>query len=654
MSPARAQQLPADTLSMTLPGIAVEASRTPSAESPLAAMGMARSERVQYEPAVSLDEVLSELPGLWVNDRNNAALGERMSIRGMGWSSAFGVRGVQVILDGIPLTMPDGQAITDIIDPSMIRRAEIVRGPASFLWGNGSGGVLFLSTDDTRREGYARLRGAGGSDGFQQLAAEAVALPGGQRVHAFVSDNRRGGFRDYSASRLTRAALHGDIAIGTKARLKLMGAFADQDAENPGALTLAQFDENPSQADSRNINALAAKRSTQYQAGASLYQDTPFGLAQVTLYGIRRDLDNPLTFAYVDLGRSAGGARVSLQKEGPLWTVGLGADAGLQSDDRLNLNNDGGQPGDVLSLDQQEDVSNVAVYGFLTTHLSPAFDVSVGLRADRVQFSMEDHLLSNGDQSGDRTFSAVSPSIALSYRLKQTHLYGNVRTGFETPTTTELVNRPDLTGGFNPDADPQRVFGVEAGVRGSIGGEGVRYDVALYSMRITDRLAPFQTEAGGDRTFYRNSGANTHQGVEAFVTFPVAPGLDLSATYTGGLYEYDEDDLAGKRLPGVPDHRLYASARYAVGPLWVRVSSESVSSYYVDDANSAKNEGYTILDLNVGGKLGKGRYTAMPFVRLANALDRTYAGSIVVNAFGGRYFEPSPGRSIQAGLNVTL
>jgi len=651
---AAAQLVPAETLSVTLPGIAIEATRSPAAQAPLAAMEISRLERVLYEPATSLDDVLSELPGLWVNDRNNASLGERMSIRGMGWSTAFGVRGIQVLLDGIPLTMPDGQAITDIIDPSMIRRAEIVRGPASFLWGNGSGGVLFLSTDDTAREGYARLRAAGGSDGFQQLAAEAVALPGRHRVHAFVSDNRRGGFRDYSESRLTRASLHGDVAVGRQTRLKLMGAFADQDAQNPGALTLEQFETDPRMADSRNEPAQAAKRSTQFQVGGTLFHETPVGVAQLTLYGIRRDLDNPLTFAYVDLGRVAGGARLSFQRDTDRYSMGVGADAGLQSDDRINRNNDAGRPGETLSLDQQEDVSSVAAYGFLTAHLTPALDLSLGLRGDRVVFTMDDRQLANGDQSGDRTFSAVSPSIALAYRLGATQLYGNVRTGFETPTTTELVNRPDLTGGFNPDADPQRVSGFEAGARGAIGQAGARFDIALFSMRITDRLAPYQTEEGGDRTFYRNSGANTHRGVEVFLNAPVSPAIALSVTYNGGIYEYDEDDLAGSRLPGIPDHRLMASARFARGRLWARVTTETATSYFVNDANTQKNDGYTLIDLNLGARIDAGGVQATPFVRLANAFDRKYAGSVVVNAFGGRFFEPSPGRSIQAGVNVTL
>jgi iron complex outermembrane receptor protein len=647
-----AQAQPVDTLSFVMPGIAVEATRSPVREAPLAAMEIARHERVLFEPAGTLDDVLSELPGLWVNDRANASLGERMSIRGMGWSTAFGVRGVQVLLDGIPLTMPDGQAITDIVDPAMIRRAEIVRGPASFLWGNGSGGVLFLSTDDTAREPYARLRGAGGSDGFQQLAAEAVVLPGRHRWHAFVSDNRRVGYRAYSASRLTRAALHGDVSVGQRSRLTLVGAFADQDAENPGALTREQFDTDPRMADPRNINALAAKRSTQFQGGATLHAAVPVGLAQITVYGLRRDLDNPLTFAYVDLGRVAGGARASWQHDLPGWTVGLGADAGFQSDDRLNRNNDGGSPGTDLVLDQQEDVSNLAAYGYLTAHLTPRVHLSAGLRADRVRFAMEDRRLDNGDQTGDRVFSAVSPSLGAIYRAGTVQLYGNVRTGFETPTTTELVNRPDLTGGFNPDADPQRVFGVEAGARGTIGSTGATFDLALFSMRITDRLAPFQTEAGGDRVFYRNSGANTHRGVEAYLSTPLVAGIDLSLTYSGGAFEYDEDDLDGQRLPGIPAHRFYGALRFAGERVWVRVTNETTTSYFVDDANTIENDGYELVDVYLGARIGRGGVVAAPFVRLANAFDATYAGSVVVNATGGRYFEPASGRSLQAGLNL--
>ena len=141
VQPAFAQQQ--DTLVVKLPGLEVEALRSSvtKSSSPFAISLLERSaEEVVSQPGLSLHSVLLGLPGLTLNDRGHYALGERLLVRGMGWRSAFGVRGVHVLLDGIPLTLPDGQGMLDIVDPAFIRRVELVRGPSSTFWGNGSGG----------------------------------------------------------------------------------------------------------------------------------------------------------------------------------------------------------------------------------------------------------------------------------------------------------------------------------------------------------------------------------------------------------------------------------------------------------------------------------------------------------------------------------
>ena len=307
----------APVLSDSLPEIQVQALRlnaVSTTRAPLAVAVQGRSiAQRSLEPALSLDEVLKNLPGLWINDRANAALGERISIRGMGWRSAFGVRGVQVLLDGIPLTMPDGQAFADIVTPSMIDRAELIRGPASLFWGNASGGVLYLSTQQPIPDMRARVRLMGGSDGLRMFEAEGLARAGANRFHLFVNNDSRNGYRDYSQSRFTRAALHGTLPVGSQAVVRIMGALADQDAENPGSLTAEQMAENPRMANTRNVDTQAGKESFQGQLGAALTAQTSAGTFSATAYGIVRDLDNPLSFTYIDLNRFAGGARLALQ-----------------------------------------------------------------------------------------------------------------------------------------------------------------------------------------------------------------------------------------------------------------------------------------------------------------------------------------------------
>ena len=649
-----------------LPPISVEAARIGAVTDQNAPFSVSildrQTIRRNLEPGLSLDEVLADLPGLWVNDRNNAAIGERISIRGMGWRSAFGVRGVQVVLDGIPLTMPDGQAFADIVSPAMIQNAEVLRGPSSLFWGNGSGGVLYLSTRPTGDIPAFRLRALGGGQSsfdspasFHQIAGEGTIPAGTSTIRLFVSNDKRGNFREYSDSRFTRAALFGTVPLKSGPVLQFSGALADQDSENPGQLTLEQFNENPRMANARNVSTFAGKESFQAQVGGTLYHQIPAGQLSATVYGILRDLDNPLSFTYIDLNRLAGGVRLALENQNDRLTWGIGIDASIQDDDRRNVNNNNGEPGDEVSLAQDERVRNASFFGFVRTPLIGRLDLSAGLRGDFITFSMSDRLLDNGDQSGDRTFSALSPAIGLSLPLKHAIVYTNLRSAFETPTTTELVNRPDLTGGFNPDVEPQRVLGVELGIRGDLDEWNARYDIALYAMRVNDRLVPFQTEEGGDRTFYRNGGENNHRGLEAFFSIAPAPWVDVQITHASNAFEYVDDALDGNRLPGIPDHRTQLITRFNVDPVWIQLQMRSVSSYFVNDANTQKNDAYTAVGINVGAtdiKLNKTRI--YPFFSIANLFDEVYSSSVVINAFGGRYYEPAPGRSFQLGLNLHL
>ena len=650
----------------TLPSISVEAARVGSVtdqNAPFSVSILSRgTTRRNLEPGLSLDNVLNELPGLWVNDRGNSAIGERISIRGMGWRSAFGVRGVQVVLDGIPLTMPDGQAFADIVSPAMIQYAEVLRGPSSLFWGNGSGGVLYLSTKSSGESSGIRLRALGGGESsfespsaFHQIAGEGRFSAGTSTLNVFVSNDRRGNFREYSSSRFTRASVFGTVPLKSGSILQFTGALADQDAENPGQLTREQFTENPRMANARNVSTFAGKQSLQVQLGTTLYHQISPGQLSATIYGIVRDLDNPLSFTYIDLNRVAGGFRVALENQNDRLAWGVGFDASIQDDDRRNLNNDNGNPGEEIALAQDETVRNTSIFGFIRTPLIGPVDISAGLRGDLIKFSMSDRLLDNGDQTGDRTFSAISPAIGLTLPLNQALVYTNFRSAFETPTTTELVNRPDLTGGFNPDVDPQRVNGIELGIRGQAPQWNSRYDIAVYTMQVQDRLIPFQTEEGGDRTFYRNGGENSHRGLEIFFASRPAPWLEAQITHTSNVFEYSDDEFDGNRLPGIPDHRTQLLARFNLNPVWLQLSMRNVSSFYVNDANTEKNDAYSVYGINIGANgIKLSQSTLYPFFTIANVFDEVYSSSVVINAFGGRYYEPAPGRSFQLGLNLHL
>jgi iron complex outermembrane recepter protein len=650
-----------DTLRVTLPEIQIEATRATQTETtaPFSVSLVARSpELLATDPALSLERVLERVPGLWINDRGHFALGERISIRGMGWQAAFGARGVQVLLDGIPLTMPDGQSVTEMIDPTQVARAEVIRGPASLFWGNAAGGVLFLSTDPVGGAPVARLRLTHGAFGQQHLAltSHLTGTPG-NRVSVFLSNQSQDGYRDFSAGRMTRAGISGVVGLRPDLSLRVHAAALDQDTEAPGALTRQEMEADPRSAHPGHILVNAGKRSTQVQIGSSLDWRAPSGILTSTLYGIQRSLENPLTFAFVTFDRLAGGMRTSYQQDLGAATVAIGLDAAMQRDDRQNFNNDQGQAGTQIRLDQLETVTSTGVFASANLDLGEGFRLTGGVRADRMLFRLDDRFQAGGvDRSGRRLFSAVSPSLGVSYRTGPALLFANVSTAYETPTTTELVNRPDGLGGFNPDLGAQRTAGGEVGIRGLAAGSAIAFDAAVFVMQVRDRIISFQTVGGDGRTFFRNTDPTTHFGTELAFTARIAPEMTFTSSYTLTSFRYTAEPLVGNLLPGIPPHRLHNTLEWRTSGGWLtRVGSSYVSTYFADDANDVRAGSYLLFNVNVGHTdLRLGRLIAQPFFAIDNLFDVDYIASVIVNAAAGRYFEPGPGRNLRVGLTVAI
>ncbi|MEM6325712.1 MAG: TonB-dependent receptor [Bacteroidota bacterium] len=641
---------PADTLA--LPTARVEATRSPGGIA-VAPFSVAVQERgpAQRAAEADLESALRPLPGLFVADRQNPSLGERLIVRGQGYRSPFGVRGVQVVLDGVPLTLADGQATLGIVDPVLVRRAEIVRGPAGALWGNGSGGVLFLQTiPENGTPTHVRL--SGGSDGFVRLGAEAGTLVGSARVGGAVSRLRREGYRTYSGQEVTRARGWADLRLTPSASLRLVAALEDAPRlEHPGALTAEQLAGDRRQPDSRFVDAEAGKDVTQAQAAATLTARTEAGALRATVYGLARDLDNPLPFGYIALDRLAGGTRVSLERDLGRVSLAGGVDGAVQRDDRFRSPNDAGRPTGDPTLDQLETVLNGAVFLRSRVDLGAGLAATAALRADAVRFSANDRLGADGDQSGSRTLRALTQQAGLTYRTGPALLFASIATGFETPTTTELVNRPEGGGGFNPDLEPQRTLGVEIGARGVAG--DLLFDLALYAMTVRDGLAPFEGPTG--QTFFANRLRTSHRGVETYAEWRPSASVTASVSYSWSRLRVAEGAFEGNVLPGVPEHRLAARVRLARGRAFAAPEVRAASRLYADDANTAWADPAVTVDLTLGHEgLEVGRALLLPFVRLTNVLDTEAVGSVAINAFGGRYFEPAPERAVVVGVSVGL
>lgn len=599
------------------------------------------------DAGTSLDAALRGLPGLWIADRENVALGERLAVRGMGARAGFGVRGVGVVLDGVPLTLPDGQAGLLIVDPSLVRRAELLRGPASTYWGNGSGGVLLLETIPDSPT--ASVRTLGGSFGLVRVDGEAAATVNGQPIGFAASHIRRDGFRDHSAFAVTRARGYGRFALGSATLTTTAAVEWAPDQEHPGALTLDEFRTNPRGSQANFVAQRAGKDSRQGQLGLTLTAPTEIGTVRATGYGVARRLENPLPFAWIEVDRLAGGLRLALERtDGPVtWSVG--SELGHQADDRLNFANEGGARG-ARRLDQFETVTAGAAFAQGAWRAGP-WTVSAGLRHDQTRFAATDRL---GDGSGSRVLSAWSPALGVSRRVGPALVYTSLSTAFETPTTTELANRPDGETGFNAEVGPQRTRGLDVGVRGTDAGGRVFYDLALYALAIDDQLVPFEGPDG--RSFFRNAGQAQHLGAELLIEAPISEHVTLGGTATVGRFRFVSGPLDGSEVPGIAPRRLSVYAQGAAGPVTGRVSVRAVSEVFANDANTERADGYAVTDFRLGTRVPLPHHADGLFVfsELRNAFDARYVSSVALNAAGGRFIEPGAGRSLVVGLAISL
>ncbi|HEY2806466.1 MAG TPA: TonB-dependent receptor [Gemmatimonadales bacterium] len=610
-----------------------------------------------------LDELLSDVSGVYDANRYNFSLDQRLSIRGFGARSSFGVRGIKIYLDGIPQTLPDGSAQLTNVEFGSLSRVEILRGASSALYGNASGGVISLESNDSTATGFSQDVEALGGSLSSKILSTTRARIGSGTASLVASRLRFTGFRQHSDADLRN--LNGRYVLRTGSTILAATADYGDDprADNPGALTSAELAANRDSAAAINITRAAGKNVHQFQGGLSLrYFDAAGDELSVAVFGFSRHLVNPQTFAWIDLDRLAYGARVAythwFRLSAPLaLTVGL--DAQRQRDSRLNVGNPNGSPDTVRQLDQLEHVTEVGPFGQADLQLRP-FRFLAGVRDDQVTFAVDDRLIAptNPDDSGRRVMQSPSWSLGASWQQPGlAQVYVNAGTSFETPTTTELANRPDTAGGFNAALNPQRALEYEIGLRSHT---RVQWSLAFFRAEVRDELIAYAILASPGRVFYQNAGHSRHQGVEASAGWWVGHGVTLRASWTFSDFRYTDYTthgyvLDGLRVPGIPQHWAHLSATYrARGDrgLFVQLEETISSSVLVDDTLSTISSGWTTLDVRAGWDGAVGRVRLSPFLAINNALDRHYVSSVVINAANGRYFEPAPGRNLYVGLTI--
>ena len=664
-----------DSTRTALPTVRVTATREgPRAPLELPwAVTLVRPDTLAALRKTGVDELLFAVPGVTLSNRQNPAQDPRVSIRGFGARSAFGVRGVRVLQDGVPVTLPDGQTPVDVLDLEGADRVEVVRGSASSLYGNAAGGVIDIRTaaPSALFAPYVRIVGGGSTPTVTAVGASGTVGVVGITSSATHIDGH--GYRDNSAQRATRGAVRVLFSPGEGAAPFVISARITDvaRAQSPGALTRAQFDADPRQADPLSVKKGASKIVR--QGDLSVVTSHALGdLATIdaSAFGSARTLANPLTQAIVDVKRADGGASLHVSGHavagGHAVRLSAGADGQWLNDDRQEYDNcigvvctGGFTERGALRKNQRELVSSVGPFVRGELAVVPDVLVSAGVRSDAVRFRLRDRLITqtNPDDSGERTLRAVSPSAGIVWRASPlASIYGNVSSSFETPTTTELGNREDGSAGINSGLQPQRTLTFEVGTKGLLGSTGVRWDVAAFEAHAQDELVPFDIPNGNGRRYYRNAGRTLRRGGELGLDAD-AGAVALHAAYTYSRFRYisysvGSTSYAGRRIPGVPEQALMTSASTHLGALSLSATADLASPIDVDDANSAQAPGRAIFGMAVGREIRVAGARLAPLVALQNIGGVRSAGSVSVNATGGKFYEPAPGRTLLVRLAV--
>ena len=620
---------------------------------------------------LALDEALDRVPGLFMQNRYNFAQDLRISIRGFGARAQFGIRGVKVLVDGIPETLPDGQGAVDSIDLGTTGQIEVLRGPSSSLYGNAAGGVIAITTEGST-EPFAEVRVSGGSYDYSKVALKTGGNTDKLNYLVSLSDSELDNYR--AQSRAVNKQLTGrfDLDLDKDRDLLTVVNFTDQPrSDDAGGLTRAQLLANPRQAFPNNVLFNAGETVEQTRLGFVYTAPAgEHGSFKARNYYALRSFGNLLPTlgnGIVDLDRTFVGGGFTYNYDG-FWLdrpnkLVAGFDFDDQDDDRKRYDNLNGTQGP-LGFDQNEHVTSHGVFLQDEISLTEKTLLTLGVRADQVKFDVTDRFFADGfDDSGSKSFDDTSPMVGLVFAFSpQLNVYATYSSAFETPTTTEFNQPNPNVGGFNQNIDPQVARNFEVGLRGALG-ERQRYEVALFTIDVDDELIPHEVTPG--RNAYENAGKSTRDGLEVSWIAKPTDALKATVSYTYADFKFTNfidaagNNFNGKRIPGTAENVLYGELSYTKRGFFAAGDFIFIDDQFGDNQNSAFGavDSYTVATVRFGYDADFGNFTLSPFLGVNNLFDETYVANVRLNPFGvntagGRYFEPGPPRNLYAGVTL--
>ncbi|PKO88599.1 MAG: TonB-dependent receptor [Betaproteobacteria bacterium HGW-Betaproteobacteria-12] len=686
---------------LTLDSVVVSGSRVEHSSFDLpAAVDVVDAARIGAGQArVNVSEALAGVPGINVQNRQNYAQDLQISSRGFGARSAFGVRGIRLIADGIPASMPDGQGQAATFNLDRAERIEVMRGPLSSIYGNHAGGVIQMFTPDGQGRPSVEGRFAAGSYDSWKADVSAQGEVGGIGYLIDASRFSTDGYRDHSKSERDQTMAKLTFRPSQDGKLTLLANTFKQKADDPQGLSWNEFKADPKgvafDAARGYFPALAfnTRKTIEHTQGGATYEHRIGDHAvQLSAYAGQRSTIQYQSIpvatqanarqsgGVIDFDRDFGGLAGRwigrYQLAGGKLTTTVGVDYEQSVDDRRGFENfigTGVPPNCIANVCgvkgrlrrlEEDRVSSFDQYAQAEWQ-GEQWTFSGGLRHSRVSFKVDDEYLANGDDSGHVTYEKTTPTLAALYRLTDTvNVYASAARGFETPTFNEMFYS-SAGGSFNFSLDPSISKHFEIGVKAMLGANS-RLDVALFQVKTDNEIVVLSSTGG--RAAFQNAGPTTRRGLELALDSRWANSLTSRIAYTLLDAKYDESFTfttpfpvttktvnAGNRLPGISRQTLYGELawKHPASGFHAAVEGVARSKVEVEDTNTAKAApGYAIANLRVGIDRKVGDVNLGGFVRLNNIFDKQYVGSVIVGEGSGRYYESAPDRNWLAGVSA--
>ena len=612
------------------------------------------NENRNYSSKSSLIDFTNSIPGLYASSSNNFSQDLRISIRGFGARSAFGIRGIKLIVDGIPETTPDGQSQLDNLPLGLISNIEVLRGPSSILYGNSSGGVISINTLSNSSEPYFKTSAVFGAYQYQSIQRTRVFDWNNSSLVVHFDKRRSNGYRDFSGYKSSILNLRYLRDLDENNEIVLQLNYTDSPyAYDAGGLKLSEVEDNRRQSRKNNFDYDTYEKVRHIKTGFSWkHLNNNNSFIDSYFFYQKRDFNSKLPFNYggiIFLERDYYGIGTKYSKtfhsENKTRTVTFGIDHTNQQDDRRRFKNNLGEQGE-KTFDQLEKFKNTGIYLINQTDYGSGLLFRYGIRFDnnKIGTDFEDFI----------SLNKFNPSLGISYSLNNSNnIYFSTGTSFETPTLNELSNNPNGNG-LNKNLDPSSSVNYEIGWRRSV--SNLLVEATVYLINTDNEILPYEIEEFPGKNFYRNVGSTRRYGIELNSQLLFSNGkLNLSYTNSKNIFKdfnIDGNDLTDLSIPGIPDQILDIELIFNLSKRQsIAINNRLIGELYADNLNETQTSSYNLLGLTYSKKIFK---NSQIYLGVNNLLDVNYYDNIRINAFGKRYFEPAPKRNFHFGINFSF